>query len=328
MSQSSNRDDKLNEEQLGKLLRQAGARPVPPEALAKDVKSAVYDVWQEEVARSRKVRRSRWMAIAASVALVISIGIFQLESELPENVASVDNVMNRVEFNTGDSWEIVTDESSLNRSSSIRTGDNAYLSITLASGMNVRVDENSEVQLSGIHQISLEKGRVYIDSYARSADDNFVVKTLYGQATDIGTQFAVATAEDGWIIQVREGLVVVQDEGIEKSIGEGGRISISAADEYTTSTVNSTDSSWQWAENVLPTFDIEGKSLDAYLIWFSRETGTEVTFRSELARSAAASTMLSGSIDGFKPGESLEIVLSATDFELIDKNDDSVLIGK
>ena len=58
------------------------------------------------------------------------------------------------------------------------------------------------------------------------------------------------------------------------------------------------------------------------------ERPVQVTFRSELARSAARSTILHGSIDGFQPGESLGIVLSTTDFELIEENGGSVLLGK
>ena len=328
MSQSTKRDDLLSEKQLGELLRSAGARPAPPETMAQEVKLAVYEAWQDEVRRSRKVRNTRWLAFAASVTLAVSLGIFQLLPGTPDLVASLDEIVNQVEINTEDRWKVLTDESLLTRDSTIRTGPDAYASLTLDSGMNVRIDENTVLSITDVNLINLNQGRIYVDSYGNNPVGEFLVKTIYGTATDIGTQFAVTTSQDGWHVQVREGSVVVQDEEFKTTINDGIQISISDNGEFVTSDVTSNDPSWQWAEKVTPLFEIEGQSVERYLDWFSRETGKQVTFRSELARSAARSTILHGSIGGFQPGESLGIVMSTTDFKLIEENAGSVLIGK
>jgi FecR protein len=328
--------DMLDEHQLAEILQKTGPRPAPPEHMARQVRSAIHETWQIEVEKSRKARKTQlaagagWLAIAASVVLLMTAGIVQLQSGAPTQIAVVDGSVNNVEVYAGGSWQPLKGNS-VDESSRIRTGIDSYLSLTLINGMNVRLDEATEVFLDKPESLNLDKGRVYVDSYDYHAagnrtTGNFLVNTSFGSASDIGTQFVVAAHQDGWRVQVREGAVLVRDDDIRTTVNIGSRVSISANDELTTSRVAPHDRSWQWAENVTPEFVLEGRSAAEYLQWVARETGRKVSFRSELARSEAESTILGGSTEGLQPGESLGVVLSSTDLVVVDDNSDSILI--
>jgi ferric-dicitrate binding protein FerR (iron transport regulator) len=327
MTHSREKRDILDEQQLERILKKAGPRPLPPKEVTQEIRSAVHATWREEVAISRRTKKTRWLAVAASVAIVVAAGLFQFQEETPESIASVDGSINSVEIVANGGWEVLTGES-LAGTSRVRTGDNAYLSLTLATGMNIRLDQNTEVSLNGTDTLDLKKGSVYVDSYGHRPGTGFVVNTEFGSANDIGTQFAVSAHEDGWNIQVREGAVLVHDDGINTQLELGDRLTISANDVMTATNVEPDDASWKWVENVSPQFDIEGQSLNDYLDWMSRETGRKVGFRTELARSAAKRTILHGSIEGLLPGESLSVVLSTTELGVVDDNSESILIDK
>lgn len=322
---SKDQGDAMDEQELERILKKVGPRPLPPQEVRQETKSAVYALWREQVETSRRARMTRRLALAASVVIVVTAGLFLLENRVPESIASVDGSMNRVETYTDGSWREFNGES-LGRSSRIRTGSDAYLSLSLMNGINVRLDQNTDVSLTDVEMLSLLKGSVYVDSYGFLPDGGFVVNTGFGSANDIGTQFVVTTHEDGWNVQVREGVVVVRDSEITTLVELGERLTISADDVMTTTEVKSDDPSWKWTENVSPLFVIEGKSLNDYLEWMARETGRKIEFQTELARSAAKSTMLHGSIEGLQPGESLGVVLSTTDLKEVDDHSESILI--
>ena len=265
--------------------------------------------------------------MAASVAIVVAAGLFQFQIETPESIASIDGSINSVEIYSNGGWEVLAQDS-LPGASRVRTGNNAYLSLTLATGMNIRLDQNSEISLKEVDTLNLKNGSVYVDSYGHRPGAGFVVNTEFGSANDIGTQFAVSAHEDGWNIQVREGAVLIHDGGVNTQLELGDRLDISANYVMETTKLEPDDASWIWAENVSPHFVIEGRSLNDYLDWMSRETGTKVSFRTELARSAAKRTILHGSIEGLPPGESLRVVLLTTELGVVDDNSESILIDK
>ena len=62
--------------------------------------------------------------------------------------------------------------------------------------------------------------------------------------------------------------------------------------------------------DVAPGFDIEGRSLEAFLSWVSRETGLRTDLHDE-DTVRAAEIDLHGSIDGLTPVEALAAVLPA-----------------
>ncbi len=315
--------DAAGEEKLQSILMRTGPRMSPPENVTREVKTAVLNVWREEVARTKRARQSRWLAMAAAVILLLTGGILQFEDPVLD-IAAVDRVVNDAQVLVEGNWQALSG-ARLVPDTRLRTMQDAYVSVSLDNGMNIRLDENTEMVLDGPDSVQLVYGRLYVDSNHKAV---LVVNTAFGSAADIGTQFTVSATDANWQVHVREGSVLVKDDEVRKIVEVGQGLQISASNELSQSRNSPMDDSWQWVQKVTPVFSIEGRTLADYLVWISRETGREVDFRSEFARSAAQGTILHGSIDGLEPSESLAVVLSTTDFELVGEDDKSVLIDK
>lgn len=69
---------------------------------------------------------------------------------------------------------------------------------------------------------------------------------------------------------------------------------------------------WEWVESIAPPYEIENRLLSDFLQWVARETGRHITFLDDKAKRLASRTRLHGSIEGLRPLEALDQVLSAT----------------
>ncbi len=329
MTEPRKTSEMLDDQQIETILKKTGARPVPPADVTLEVRRAVLGAWKEETRLTRTRLKRRWLALAASVVVVVSAMIFQMQNTVPVALASVDDSLNRVELFESGRWVPMTDQV-LMKSSRVRTRDDAHVSLTLGSGINIRLDENTEITLLQVSEIGLEQGAVYVDSYGKRPDDGFIVRTRFGAASDIGTQFIVRSGSTGWEVQVREGVVELasDDNQFLTRVEVGNKLSLTANSETESTAISSTDPSWGWAERTAPLFTIEGHSLMDYLDWMARETGNEVQFSSEPERKDAQSTILHGSIEGLAPGESLATVLDSAEFEIVSSRNGVILIGK
>jgi len=321
------RNDLVGENQISDLLQQVGSRNNPPDILYDQIKSNVKSVWQEEV-NARRTKRNAY-SVAAGFALAVAIGTatFLASNNKVNSYATVDGVVNQVEYlrQGDDTWRDLK-RTEVNGVMKVRTHANSFVSISMINGLNVRLAENSDVTLVGIDEINLKSGNLYIDSNDHADVQNSIwITTPFGQARDIGTQFAVRVMPDNWQIQVREGSVEINHGDIVALAGD--RILISESNIVRKSTIDPDDMSWDWTQEVVATFHLEGATLSTYLNWVSRETGKPLEYRSEVARKQATSTMLHGSIEGLKPLESLPVVISTTDFHRVDAEPDRIVIG-
>ncbi len=329
MTESRKTSEMLDEQQLEKILKQAGARPVPPADVALEIRQAVHGVWKEETELTKSRIRRRWYGVAASVFVLISVMLFQMQATAPAPLALIDSSLNQIEFFESGHWVPLEDQV-LTQSSRVRTGAGAHISLTLSSGMNLRLDENTEVTLLHVSEIALEQGGIYVDSYGQRPEKGFTVRTRFGTASDIGTQFIIRSRPAGWEVQVREGAIELADRDNQffTRVEVGNKLSLSASNETESTPISSTDPSWAWVEKTTPVFIIEGHSLTEYLDWMARETGNEVQFSTGLDRENAENTILHGSIEGLAPGDSLATVLDSAEFEVISNQSGVILIGK
>ena len=77
------------------------------------------------------------------------------------------------------------------------------------------------------------------------------------------------------------------------------------------------DNSFDWVETVAPVFDLEGATLEEYLLWYSRESGYRLQWVDADSEDKAKTLTLRGSIAGRTVAESLEFVHEiAPGFEL------------
>jgi len=323
----------LNEERIAALLQKIGPRPQPGADVTASIRANVKAVWREEVAlqQAQRQNRRKMVGFALAASVLLSFSASWLMSTPPQTTAfgEVAQVVNGVEYVGADGEWRDLGEQALRQSIDVRTGSAGSLRLHLHDGMDIRVGANSRLAMQAGGALTLHTGVIYVDSNDQLGMVNALrVITPFGEAEDIGTQFAVRVARDGWQVQVRDGLVKMSDDGLQRQVDAGDRVVINLSNDVTVSQVASDDTSWAWIAAVSPEFLIEGASLQAYVDWLSRETGKTVVFSSARVSESARGTILHGSIDGLLPMESLSAVLAATDFHLIDSEAGKLVIDR
>ncbi|MEX2327537.1 MAG: FecR family protein [Pseudomonadales bacterium] len=325
--QDDSQNHPMNEQQLARLLQQVGKRQSPPTGVEADVRQAVKAAWRQEVDR-RQSFRVRGLAIAASILVTMAAGWYLLvPAPAPEAIAVVETAIGQVQYLDADgNWQPLDPARGLD-ATSLRTERDSFVNLKLATGSNVRIDQDSSIRLDSTQRISLAAGAVYIDSNAK-ADANVDIHTRYGVAREIGTRFEVRLVPNAWRVQVRDGRVRVSNDRIDQVAAAGERIQMSAENRLTFSTVPANDPSWQWAQRAAAPFRIEGASLHDYLTWVAHETGEALLYDSPQAEQQADRTILHGSIAGLTPRESLDVVLATTDFRRVSSNAITITIAR
>lgn len=331
MTKQTNIDKELerDEEAMARLLRLAGPRAEIPADVESRVYARVLKEWQASTETPddarvydlvhRSWRRDaalaatkRWVlpvAIAASVALA-AIFISQPDPVPPAAVGTVAKVVLPA---AGDGALALGDK--IYPGMTIETRDGEGMSFLLARNESLRLDQNSAIRVDTGDQFTLLRGRVYADTGEFVyRDEGLRIDTMFGAVTDIGTQFAVSIQNDLLDVAVREGRVDVSHDTRKYIAMSGERVRLLAQGEVDVDPLALTDEYWNWATNLAPAFDIEGKSLMDFLKWAARESGRSLYFEDTELRMAAMRTDLHGSIADFSPLEAIESVLATTAF--------------
>lgn len=300
-----------------RLLNAAGPGPDIPEDGAAHVKDQIRPAWKAEVAARRRQQNRLWLGGLAAAAALLIVAIY-LPFQRPDTPAPSRKMMvaaviagtlevtppgSNVEYLTADAIGREIPPGSLLRT---RPGNRA--TVWLTDQRSLRIDAESELCLDSEASLSLVSGAVYIDAQ-NGGGDAIEVRTAFGTATDIGTQFEVRVGDETLDVTVREGLVSLSRDGDEIRITQGVALSIDAAGAISTAAVAAHDPMWAWVQEIAPTFEIEGQSVLAFLDWVSSETGLSVGFASSQVEQLAATTILHGSIAGLSPIEAPSVVL-------------------
>jgi ferric-dicitrate binding protein FerR (iron transport regulator) len=318
-----------DEAAVARLLRISGARDEIPMSVESRVYatvleewrnstsepdgSRVYDhvqrSWQRQTLRSRLLRWTLPVAVAASAALV-AVLMTQPQPIPPVGVGTVARVISPV---TGGSALLLGEQ--VYTDMRIETGDGEGYSFLLARNESLRLDENSTLRIDAPDRFTLLRGRVYADTGEHVYRNGALrIDTEFGAVTDIGTQFAVSLRDDVLDVAVREGRVDVRRDKVLLVAMSGERLQLDERGGATVDLMPATDAYWDWTTALAPAFEIEGKSLMEFLKWASRESGRVLSFQDSEVRMAAMRTDLHGSIEGFAPLEAIESVLATTAF--------------
>lgn len=323
-------ETKMSEAQIAEILQRVGPRGKPSEAISASIKANVRVAWQEEVVAAANLQKSRRrMAIAASVAVIAGAGYFFTPTPTADavEVASASQVIGTVEYRAANNqnWNNLTVNMSLTEDTEVRAAEDSYAAISLGNGMNLRIDEGTGFSLTSSGEVFLSRGGLYAES---NDESSIVIRTPFGQAEDIGTEFEVRVQPNGWQVQVREGLVSVANPASQKTAKAGERIVIAQDQTMQRQLVSSSDESWQWTHQVHEPFELEGASLSQYLSWWSDETGRNIAFANDEDLAAAQNTILHGSMGNVSVADSLKVVLSTTRFEVVDSTSDQVILSR
>jgi hypothetical protein len=304
------RDD--DEDTTGRLLRLAGPRPVVPDDRADRVRAAVHAHWASGV-RRRRVRR--WTlgsaVLTAAAALLVFVARFS-EPPVPAPVALGDAVA-RVERIEGQAP--FTPGAAVRERAWIETGD-GRVGLELSVGASFRVDRHTRARLLTPTVVELAAGTVYLDNDEASGLE---VRTPFGTAHDVGTQFEVHVDAKGLRLRVRTGRVAL-DAGSGSEIADAGTELTWIGGALERSSVRADGPEWEWAARLGPVFSIEGRSLAAFIAHLSREQGWQVRYRDPGLQHEAAAIILHGSVDGLSPHDAVAVTTttSGLDFSLED----------
>jgi ferric-dicitrate binding protein FerR (iron transport regulator) len=192
-----------------------------------------------------------------------------------------------------------------------RTGQ---VALRLASGGSLRIGPRSEIVLTSANAAELVSGALYFDSESRRQGAEFSVTTPFGTVRDVGTQFVVRLdgEQPGLDVGVRNGRVTLTTENSSDTAAAGERlVTTPDASAIRRHVMPKFGGAWDWAEQLAPPFDIDGRTVGEFLSWFARQTGRDVVFGSAAAE-GLAKERLHGSID-LEPLQKLEAVLTLVD---------------
>ena len=293
---------------IAELVRLAGPRPDVPPHVQQRVRDAVHAEWRSTLKRRWTFQWGMPLALAATVILGIA-----LSSRSPEiRVAPVATVA------LVDGGEVLASGlaagDAVYPGDAITTGDYG-VALSANNGLVLRLDAGTQATFESGEELILATGRIYADTgQSIYGGTSITIRTNVGSATDIGTLFAVAHLDGGMSVAVREGRVDVSGS-VGSYTAEAGDLLTLKQDDVLFEKLPPYDSSWQWAEALAPSFEIEDRTLLDFLKWAARETGKELVFEDDDARIGAMGTRLHGSVSGFTPSEAIDSVLPTTRFE-------------
>ena len=315
MSNERDSDDRA-ERALEQLFARAEPRPLPPQSDTDDIRRAVYAEWHAATGRRQWRRRGGFAAAAAIVlAAAVWLGNGLLPSVPPVAVAHVERVQGVIDTEAGTRLAVNGALVAGDRLAT-RTGQ---VALRLASGGSVRLAPRSEIVLTSAATAELISGRLYFDSENRGDGAEFTVRTPLGTIRDVGTQFMVNLdgSRAALDVGVRDGRVALTTRNGSGTAAAGERL-LAAQDgnSIRREAMPKVGADWDWALELAPPFDIDGRTVNEFLTWFARQTGRSVVFGSDTAERLARDTRLSGSID-LAPLQKLSAVMALTDLTYV-----------
>jgi len=312
-------------DRIGRLLRWAGPRPVAPAERARRVRIAVEADWLHAVSGRRRRRAALWggaLATAAATLIALAVTSPRGSERAATGIPVAGGPVGRAAVVQGLVWQLAEPDSigpdkrrlqvddEVGAGDTLESGDGGRLALRLAAGPSLRLDVGSRVRLLSDRTFRLERGAVYLDSGAGEHPSGSVeVLTPLGSVADIGTQFEVRMLPDALRVRVREGAISLA-AGEERHQTEAGtELSLTSAGRISRREVPTGGPPWDWILEVAPSFELEGASLDAFLLWVSRETGHSIRFSDRATELGAPGVVLHGSASGLRPDQALEAVL-------------------
>lgn len=292
-----------DEDITARLLRLAGPRPDAPADRAARVRAAVHARWRRQAARRAVVTRRVAAAalLAAAAVTVIAVRVWQRPDAAPPAPAIVAATVERI----AGAVQGLAAGAPLYEGTWIETGPSGRAALRLTDGTSMRIDTMSRARVVAPSVIELAAGALYFDTAPGSAA--LEVRTPFGVARDIGTQFEIRLEPATLRLRVRTGLVELR-LGERMVPARPGTELMVTGDAAVSRAIAPSGPGWRWAADMAPPFDIEGRSLAAFLAHLSREHGWDVRYEGGLEREASG-ILLHGSVSGLSPEEALAVAL-------------------
>lgn len=311
----------MDDQDLERLLKSAGARERPPVEVERAVRAELHAEWTEmrRASRERRYRRGGFALaaglLAAAVGLWVAVGG---TGAPPSAVGTLAFASGEVRERAGwlSGWRAMGGGDVVLAGRTLETGPDGRAAISLPGGVSVRIDHGTRVALAGTDALTLERGTLYVDSgssLARLA--KLRVETPAGSVRHVGTQYELRLLDTGVQLRVREGRVEIRSHGGAVEQGASGEQLVIFGDGRVQRDATPLNGpSWDWVADAAPAVDLEGMTLARFLAWAGRELGREVAYAPAISEADLAAVVVHGSTEGLTPAEALQAVLATTSF--------------
>lgn len=300
------------------LLSKISERTEPDSDKALKSKAQVAAHWQKTVKnRRQKVQKTYW-AIAASLALVFTLTLMNINKDFENNepamFATVQSIHGQVLIQRNQQWVPIDEINTVTAGTRIKTSENSFLSLKLQDNSELRVAANTTLQ-SGENLIQLEQGQIYHDTDISSQAAPLTIKTTQGDIQHIGTKYLVSTGPDQLKVAVRSGQVQMtpSNTGLNQQIIPSEQLaSLVSEGTLKTEPITSYDAIWDWTFKAQSSFNLNNKSLYEFIEWYSHETGLAVDWQN--LESMTKRVRLQGNITNMSSEQAIKSVFNSTQY--------------
>ncbi len=317
---TSERDPRTHgQDQIARMIAEAGPRPAPAAPLEQQVRAAVEQAWQQATAQ-RRLRRGVRAFAAAAALVVLTAGLFWIGLNRRAVRAPADAtlvaVRGDVTVQARPEQRLIAAGTHLPSGTTVQTASNGFVLMTVAAD-SMRLGPNSRLRIGPGGEVRLAAGRMYVETSESARDaPPLIVNTPFGWISHLGTQFQVRVDSAAMAVSVRSGQVRVRDvsgkvqhliAGQEVDVLRGGQVQRRAVSPY--------GPQWAWVDALVPDLPIDGRPLSAFLDWYAHEMGLRLVLVGRGTANAVRHTRLSGSIAGLTPSQALVAIMATTRFE-------------
>jgi hypothetical protein len=306
------------------LLQSAKPRPAPPGKDERMIREAVLAEWQSVTDTRRTRRRLTRFAVAATVLLAVTASfiLLRIDGVAPVQVATISKSFGSI-YVLGEQSTLqrLPDTTVVMSGQTIKTDRDSGIGLAWGNGGSLRIDADTVIEFVAGNRVFLHSGRIYFDSTpsvlsaaisggSRTAE--LSIETNHGTVTHLGTQYMTYAASDRLEVSVREGEVAIEGKYYDAQALAGQQLSISGSARATVLNIDRHGTAWSWIEETSPLVNTDGRSVDDFLNWVSRETGLQLEYPNLATERAAQAAVLKGSVN-LKPSEQLDFWLQGQD---------------
>jgi ferric-dicitrate binding protein FerR (iron transport regulator) len=309
---------KDEEEMTAQLLRLAGARPDAPVDRSARIREKVHQEWQSS-RRRRAIHRTVTMTTAGLAAAAILIVMVRMNApretaQAPEQIVATSERIEgapllRRQVDGRSEASGLSPARSIRAEDVIETDGSSRAALRATNGSSVRLDRGSRIRVIAPALIELIEGAVYIATSEGS--HGFEVQTSLGTVHDVGTHFEIRLSHTSLRVRVRTGEVEIRrsDGVIPTHAGSESTVTSNGVD---TRRVSTYGAEWDWTAGLAPAFEIEGRSLQAFLDYVTREEGWTLRYANPTLADGASRIVLHGSVEGLRAEDALRVALATS----------------
>lgn len=305
-----------DDQNLEQLVRDAGPRRPMPEDMRHRLETSFRG--ELDIIHRRKTGRTAQFAAGIAACLVVTLFFTLRDSAIEQiDIASISQVRGEVLLQRGDYNGPLVEGGHIRTADRIRTGVGSLAVKSLNGGLDIRLDQHTELLALPNDTIRLVTGSVYVDAGPDSKPMTILVNDY--QVSHIGTQYLVSTRDHAVSIAVREGSVQINSKNqIVSDLEHGTVITLAADATYEVVSITPFDNRWQWTHQLAPNIETDGMPLVDFLAWYERQSGNVVVYESsELAQTISDPkdpVKIVGSFDSTDVESVITIAMAINDF--------------